>query len=128
MNRDKMTEYFKVTGIMNSVMQLVDTMRVQLMPMFRASVGPENEAELETMMQRYQGLLKVQVDALEEKFVNIYAEFLSEEDVEALLVFHNSPVSKKMREISPQLTERCMVASEEFNQNLLRQLSGLALA
>lgn len=128
MNRDKLREYFRVTGLMDGVVKMVEMAETQMMPYLKADVAPHDADEIDRQVQRYNGLLKNQINALEEKFIEIYSEFYTEEDVDALLAFYNTPVAKKMREITPQLTERCMAVSNEFNQGLLRQLTNIAVA
>lgn len=84
--------------------------------------------EFKKINEKYMALVRGRMDELEEKLIQIHAEYYTEEDIDALLVFYSTPVSKKLRQIQPELGRKCMEASQAFNEDLMKQMSAIASA
>ena len=125
MLHDKLREYFKMTGVMNSVMDVVEMLNAHVLD-HAASIG--DVEEIKKLNEKYMALVRGRIDELETNMINIYADYYNEEDIDALIAFYNTPVAKKTKNISPDLSQRCMKASQDFNDELLKQMSTFAQA
>jgi hypothetical protein len=125
MLHDKLREYFKATGVMNGVMDVVEMLNAHILD-HAASIG--DAEEIKKLNEKYMSLVRGRIDELETSMIDIYADYYTEEDIDALLAFYNTPVAKKTKNISPDLSRRCMKASQDFNDELLKQMSTLVQA
>lgn len=53
-----------------------------------------------------------------DKMANIYMEIYTPEDIKGMIVFYESPIGKKMSEKSGELTQKTMLAGQEWGKEL----------
>ena len=53
-----------------------------------------------------------------EKIAKVYMEIYTTEDIKGMIVFYESPVGKKMSEKSGELTQKTMLAGQEWGKEL----------
>jgi len=127
MLRDKIKEFIDVSGAVDNMAEIVDTANAYMLEQLNGNHTPDEIVEIKKLNDKYMLLVKGRMDEFREKFVNLYAEFYSEEDIDALLVYHKSPVGKKHREVAGKIFARAIEISSDFNKELLNQLAGVTL-
>ncbi len=127
MLRDKLREYLKVCGAVNSMSEVIEAANNFMLEQLNGEHSEEEIAEIKSLNDKYMLLVQGRLDEFQEKFVDLYAEYYTEEDVDALLAFHHSPIAQKQREVSSKLLPRAIEISSDFNKELLRQLAGATL-
>ncbi|HZQ44896.1 MAG TPA: DUF2059 domain-containing protein [Acidobacteriaceae bacterium] len=102
----------------NSVMKQVDQMTQSMPGMDRAT--PEQKKLLADFQQSVMDLVKKNVGwkALEPDFINLYATTYTEEDLDGMLAFYQSPLGQKVLEKTPEL----MAKSTEIAQQKMREI------
>jgi len=86
-------------------------------------ISPDDVDRISDLNKKFVALIKVKFDVLEKKFLNLYSEFLTEEDVDALIETHETPIAKKMMLISKDIGPRAGKIGQEFGEDLMRQLT-----
>lgn len=127
MLRKKLREYIKVCGAVNSMSDIIETANSYMLDQLAGDHSADEIAQIKVLNDKYMLLVQGRIDEFQEKFVELYAEYYTEQDVDALLVFHNSPVAQKQREVSGKLFARAIEISSDFNKELLKQLAGVTL-
>jgi hypothetical protein len=128
MLRDKIREYFEVTGTVSNMTKVIDSAQTYMLNQMKASMPEEQLAEIKQLNDKYMLIMKGRIDEFTEKFVNLYAEYYTEEDMDALLAYNKSPVAKKVQEVHGKIMDRAMEISGDFNKELLKQLDGATLS
>lgn len=62
--------------------------------------------------------IKASMDELYDKLTVVYMETYTEEDIDAILAFYNSPVGKKMVAKTPELTQKSMQIGQQWGMKL----------
>ena len=127
MLREKLKQFIEVSGVVSNMAEVSEAANAYMLEQLKGSHSPEQIEEIRELNEKYKLLVQGRLDEFQEKFINLYAEFYTEEDVDALLAFHNSAVAKKQREVSNQLLARAIEISSDFNKELLKQLGGATL-
>lgn len=124
---EKLKEYIKVSGAIANMTDAMDAANIYMLEQLEGNHPPDEIAEIKNLNEKYMLLVQARIDEFQEKFIKLYAEFYTEEDVDALITFHNSPVAQKQRDVSSKLLVRAIEISSDFNKELLRQLAGVTL-
>lgn len=127
MLHDKIREFFKASGTVDGLVNVVEKANEFMLAQTAGDYPPDMIEEIQVLNNKYMALVKGRLDEFTEKFVNLYAEYYTEEDMDALLAFYASPVAKKSREVTEQLLNRSIEISADFNKELLKQLDGATL-
>ena len=127
MLREKLKRFIEVSGVVSNMAEVSEAANAYMIEQLKGSHSPQEIEEIKELNEKYRLLVQGRLDDFQEKFINLYAEFYTEEDVDALLAFHNSSVAKKQREVSSQLLARAIEISSDFNKELLKQLGGATL-
>ncbi len=61
-------------------------------------------------------------DKMKDDYIQLYMSVYTEEEIQGLITFYESPVGQKMIEKMPLLMEQSMVISQKYTQNLLPQI------
>lgn len=62
--------------------------------------------------------IKASMDELYDKLAVIYMESYTEEDIDGILAFYNSPVGKKMIAETPAITQKSMQIGQQWGMQL----------
>lgn len=127
MLREKLREYIELSGAMDRMTSVIDAANAYMMEQLHGTHTPGEIAEIKRLNDKYMLLVRGRLDEFREKFVDLYAEFYTEEDVDALLFYLKSPVAKKQREVANKILDRAIEISSDFNKELLKQLAGATL-
>lgn len=127
MLREKLKEYIKASGSIISMAEVIEAANNYMLEQLVDDHSPDEIADIKAFNDKYMLLVQGRLDEFQNKFVDLYAEYYTEEDIEALLAFHNSPIAQKQREVSSKLLPRAIEISSDFNKELLNQLAGATL-
>ena len=64
-------------------------------------------------------------DRLKDKFVNLYGEAFSVEELEALIKFYESPIGKKLVDKQPEIAQKSMVITQSLRIELMPKIQAL---
>jgi hypothetical protein len=127
MLHNKIREYIETSGIVDDIVKVINTTTTCMLEKLHAYQTVEEIAEIKQLNEKYMLLFASKRGEFIDMIVNLYAEFYTEDDIDALLNYYNSPVAKKVRLISDHLTARALEISSDFNKELLRHLDGATL-
>lgn len=115
MLREKILKYMSLTSV--AFEQNIDGITEQFKTAFGAADGLSPEAE--EAVRVISDKLKERVSLVEDQVIAIYEQHLTEEDFDALIAWHESPVAKKLAACAPMLQEQIgMVTGNWFQENL----------
>lgn len=127
MLRDKIREYLEICGEVNNMTKVVDATNNYMLEQMKTTYSAEQFAEVKQLNDKYMLIMRSRLDEFTEKFVDLYAEYYTEEDIDALLAYWKSPVAKKVQAVGGQVMSRAIEISGDFNKELLKQLAGATL-
>lgn len=125
--REKLKEFLHLTGAVSGMAEVVEKANAYMLNQLDEQYPPETVAEIKALNEKYQTILQARLDEVTEKYISLYAEYYTEEDVDALLAFYRSPVAQKQREVQFKIIDRAIEISADFNKELLSQLDGATL-
>jgi len=92
-------------------------------------------AILENMMNSYkaagltidadvvkEAMKEVNMNELVQAMIPIYDRFYSEEEINQLTAFYNSPVGKKTIEVTPALIQQSMMAGQQWGEKMWQKI------
>jgi len=127
MLREKIKEYLDVSGSVDNLTRVIDAANAYMLDQLKDNHSNQEIEDIKKLNEKYMKILQGRMDELNDKFITLYAEFYTEEDIDALLAYHKSPVAQKQREVNAQLLARAIEISSDFNKELLVQLAGATL-
>jgi hypothetical protein len=65
---------------------------------------------------------EIKTEELIELVVPIYDKYYTEEDVDQLIVFYNSPIGKKVTETLPAISQESMIAGQAWGKQLAEKV------
>jgi len=96
--REKILKLFEVSKTTKSYLNFVDMM-------CKAMADQINDAVLAARAtERIMSVVEAEMPLLNEKFVQLYADTYTEEEIDAMIAYYTSPVGKKVIAVSSQLT------------------------
>lgn len=125
--RDKIKEFLHLTGAVSGMAEVIEKANSYMLSQLDAQYPPETVEEIKSLNEKYQKILQARLDEVTEKFTSLYAEYYNEEDMDALLAFHRSPIAQKHREVQTKIIDRAIEISADFNKELLSQLGSATL-
>jgi uncharacterized protein len=57
-----------------------------------------------------------------ERLVPIYDQYLSHEDIKALIVFYESPLGKKLLQVMPRMSQESMIAGQTWGRDFAERV------
>lgn len=92
-----------------------------------AARGPEAKAMQERMMERTMDLVTEELgwERMRESYVDVYADTLTEEEMEGLIAFFRSPVGRAFVKKQPELMQRAAVVTQKASAGLLPKIMAL---
>lgn len=85
---------------------------------FEVMIQPLVNMVPEKNREAFKADIKGSMDELYDKLAVIYMESYSEQDVDAILAFYNSPVGKKMVAETPAITKKSMEIGQQWGMQL----------
>jgi len=121
--REKVRRLLEVTRIMDNSISYMNLLVDQLLPSFKQAYNDLSiNALLDNAIDQYKSLAKYNIDDLAEKFVDIYVEYFTEEDVDHLLAFYASTAGKKSLDLSGVMGDRITEDSQKWGEQLLSHI------
>ncbi|MDR1025582.1 MAG: DUF2059 domain-containing protein [Treponema sp.] len=65
---------------------------------------------------------KMNTDSFSDLIIPIYDKHFSQDDIRGLIQFYESPLGRKMLEVTPQITEESFAAGQEWGQQLAQDI------
>ena len=98
----------KVTGAAN----LGEQMMTQMLPMLKQnSTGIPDEFWTEFMSE-------IDMSKLVELCIPSYEKYFTHDEIKGLLKFYETPLGKKMIQVQPQIMLECMIAGQQWGQQI----------
>lgn len=96
------------TMVETQVKEQMQVMREQMAP--GAKLTPSQRADLDKLMHKYmeKAINIYPVDEMIGDLTGIYQEYLSREDVDAMIAFYNSPAGQHLLDAQPKITRELM--------------------
>lgn len=115
-------ELLQVTGMTETVGRQMSQMADQLKPMLENSLPPgERRHEIvRTFTKKF--LARANSEALVQQIIPIYAKYLTDDDVKAVIQFYKSPVGKRLLKVMPQMMQEASAAGQQWGENLSREV------
>lgn len=96
-------EYVKLSGSAAQVTAVLEPIMAQIPEDKRADLKKDIDATL---------------PSLYEKIANVMMKYYTHDDVKKMIEFYNSPVGKKIQEVTPKMTKDQMQAGQEWGMQL----------
>ncbi len=96
-----------------------DKLGAQMLEQMGQALGKAGGGSMDRFWKRIQE--KARPQELVEMVVPIYARYFTQEDVEQLLAFYQSPIGKKFVEVQPKLVKESMEAGAEWGKKLAEE-------
>ena len=96
-------EYVKLSGSAAQVTAVLEPIMAQIPEDKRADLKKDIDATL---------------PSLYEKMANVMMKYYTHDDVKKMIEFYNSPVGKKIQEVTPKMTKDQMQAGQEWGMQL----------
>lgn len=87
-------------------------------PQFDVVIQPLVNMVPEKNREAFKADIKASMGELYEKLAVVYMESYSEEEVDAILTFYNSPIGKKMIAETPEITQKSMQIGQTWGMQL----------
>lgn len=118
--RQKVKKFLEISETNRQLDMVVEQVAAQYRQRFRdAEDGLEIGDEIAERMNKTFQLIRSQIlDYLE----SLYGELLSEDELDALITFHGSPVAVRLRELSPVILQKIMQRTAELSQEVEKTL------
>ena len=121
--KEKIRTYLRAVGTMNGIAEMAEMVNKQLLTNVEDDFSVADMANIRAMNEKYMALIKGRIDEIEEKFVDVYADYYTEEDIDALLEQYNSSIAKKSREVGKYIMPRVMQISNDFSNDILKLIT-----
>lgn len=109
--KSKVKKMLSLTGAEQTFSVAIDQMMGQMRSM-RSDVDTEIWDEVEAEFK------KTSIDDLVELLVPVYYKYLTEEDLDGIIAFYQTPVGRKYASSTPDITRDSMIAGQEWGAKL----------
>lgn len=125
MKRDKIIELMQVCGTSDRCFEAMTALVDRFTTGLKQFTGgdAEDSKAIDDMLVRVKNILEARYPEYNDLMVDAYSETYSEEEIDELLNFYRSPLGLKMLNAQPVLSERITKASEDWSNNLTRDLT-----
>ncbi len=96
----------------------IDLIKLSSAAQFDVLIQPLVEMVPEENQAAFKAEIRTSMEDLYEQLSVIYMDLYTEEDVDAILNFYNSPVGKKMIKITPEITEKSLELGQIWGMQL----------
>lgn len=117
--------FFLTIGI-TAVSQEGDSFEAKSIKLIKMTAGQQFDIMTEPLLnmipaenrKEFKKELAASTNGLYKKMAKIYTESFTEEEIDKILAFYNTPVGKKMVEITPELTKKGMEIGQAWGMDL----------
>jgi hypothetical protein len=102
--REKITKLFEMTDSADMFRNFVGMMLEQV----RMIYGADEPQLVDAIINRANAVVVTEMPRIMEEFVRLYEDTYNENEIDAMLVWHDSPVGRKARAMSKPLQASCM--------------------
>ncbi|HET7841242.1 MAG TPA: DUF2059 domain-containing protein [Terriglobia bacterium] len=115
-------ELLRVTGMTETVGRQMNQMADQLKPLLENSLPPGQRRHeiVETFTKKF--LARANSEALLQQIIPIYAKYMSEEDVKAVIRFYKSPAGQRLLKVMPEMMQESSEVGKQWGENLAREV------
>jgi hypothetical protein len=92
----------------------------------KTDMSADARKSAEDVQARVMVLVEERMGKLQAMLVQVYADTYTEEEVEGILAFYNSPAGQAMLQKMPQLMQRSMAASQQLMGDLMPEIQKIA--
>jgi uncharacterized protein len=122
-SKDKLAaikELIKVTGARVDQDQFAQSFTQQMLSVLRARYPKLPATAASLVEEEVRAVLQEQVDqeSLQREIYPIYAKYFSDEEIQALIRFNQSPVGRKANKVMPALLQESMSAAQVWSQTI----------
>lgn len=104
----KINQLLELTGSAKMGIQIMD----QMINTFKSSHSTVNEQFWEDFKK------EVKIDDINTIIIPIYDKYYTENDIDQLIVFYNSPIGKKMISTMPQVMQESIAAGQKIGKEI----------
>jgi uncharacterized protein len=115
-SKEQIEKLFAVMEVRQQTHRMMDSMVEQMQAMTAATIrarypqiNPAESAKLNKISEEV--LRDMPLDAMLDDMVPVYQKYLNQSDVDAMIVFYQSPTGKKLISQMPQITQEAMQVS-----------------
>lgn len=109
--RETLQKMFEVAGSEETYKSVIK----QMFSMFKQQYS---EVEQEVWVEFEKEFLKSSIDELTEMLMPVYQKYLTIEDLEAIIVFYETPAGKKFARYTPVITQESMQIGQEWGMKI----------
>ncbi len=115
-------ELLRVTGMTETVGRQMNQMADQLKPLLERSLPPGDRRHeiVETFTKKF--LARANSEALMQQIIPIYAKYMSEDDVKAVIRFYKSPAGQRLLKVMPRMMQESSAVGQQWGENLAREV------
>lgn len=123
---EEMLKASQADSVLENMSKQVNAMFAQTVK--QMNVPEERRAEAEKYQQRLNKILEEEMawSKLKGQFIDVYVEVFSEEELEELVSFYNSPVGKKLISKMPRLMQKSMGLAQQHMQTIIPKIKALS--
>ena len=110
--KEKIQKLLDITGSAKIGMQAIQNM----IPMFEKSYSTVNKEFWDDFAK------EIKPTDLTDLIIPIYDKYYTEDDIDQLIAFYNTPVGKKMVEVLPSISKESMAAGQAWGQELAEKV------
>lgn len=111
-SKESIQTLMQTTGAANMAKQ----MSVQIIPMLKKLVPEAPDSFWEDFFK------EINAEQINELIIPIYQKYLTEQDVQAINAFYQSPVGQKLIRVQPQISKESMVAGQLWGQKIAQKV------
>lgn len=111
-SKESIQTLMETTGAANMAKQ----MSVQIIPMLKKLVPEAPDSFWEDFFK------EINAEQINELVIPIYQKYLTEQDVQAINAFYQSPVGQKLIRVQPQISKESMVAGQLWGQQIAQKV------
>ncbi|MDG4811415.1 DUF2059 domain-containing protein [Hydrogenovibrio sp. 3SP14C1] len=111
-SKESIQTLMQTTGAENMAKQ----MAVQIIPMLKKLVPEAPDRFWEDFFK------EINAEQINELIIPIYQKYLTEQDVQAINAFYQSPVGQKLIRVQPQISKESMVAGQLWGQQIAQKV------
>ena len=110
------SESIKLLMQQTGAKDMASQMMQQMLPSLKRFAPDAPEAFWEKAMH------KMDMDKMVALIIPIYQKYLTEEDIQAVIQFYNTPTGKKFIKVSPNIMQESMIAGQQWGQSIAKDI------
>ena len=114
MLKDKVREYIRISGYVETLIENAKTSD----EIYCKNLGIDNAGN-----EKYFAMIAAKSKDLENLYVELYAKYYDEADMDILIAFFKSNTAEKMKAIGNKFSQEAILMVSEFGRDVLRQIS-----